>query len=165
MQLVKNAGGIPVGLVSAEEKAGLLRPLGCDVVINRSGIGPGGADALTPERTVEMGMDEDPFQEQWELNRLVRLGRPSPVLSEVYPLVEVAEEGLDVTDPEKRAALRAEQLNGASAFPTCEVPGKGKITPQRRDEAPGRVAFTRLAWSTSVLIEPVSVAHTNGGGG
>lgn len=71
--------------------------------------------------------------EQWECNRLVRLGRLSPVLSEVYPLAEVAEaarlvqrnqhigkvgvlclareEGLGVTDPEKRAAIGAERLN------------------------------------------------------
>ncbi|MFF1643590.1 crotonyl-CoA carboxylase/reductase [Streptomyces sp. NPDC058246] len=55
VQLVKNAGGIPVGVVSSERKAGLLRALGCDVVINRNEIGLGGDDALTPERTIEMG--------------------------------------------------------------------------------------------------------------
>ncbi|MFE1885462.1 crotonyl-CoA carboxylase/reductase [Streptomyces diastatochromogenes] len=200
VQLVKNAGGIPIGVVSSEEKADILRSLGCDVVINRSEIGLAGDDALTPERTIEMGkrlgrairaaVGEDPhvvfdfigqatfgisvfvvrrggtvvtcgsstgyqhqfdnrylwmnlkrivgshaanLQEQWELNRLVRLGRLSPVLSEVYPLAEVAEaarlvqlnrhigkvgvlclapeEGLGVTDPEKRAALGVERLN------------------------------------------------------
>ncbi|AXK37055.1 crotonyl-CoA carboxylase/reductase [Streptomyces armeniacus] len=53
VQLVKNAGGIPVGVVSSERKAELLRSLGCDVVINRSEIGIGGE--LTPERTIEQG--------------------------------------------------------------------------------------------------------------
>ncbi|NKQ26986.1 crotonyl-CoA carboxylase/reductase [Streptomyces galbus] len=200
VQLVKNAGGIPVGVVGSEEKAALSRTLGCDVVINRNEIGLGGDEPLTPERTIELGkrlgrairaaVGEDPhvvfdfigqatfgisvfvvrrggvvvtcgsstgyqhqfdnrylwmnlkrivgshaanLQEQWELNRLVRLGRLSPVLSEVYPLSEVAEaarlvqrnrhigkvgvlclapeEGLGVTDPGTRAALGAERLN------------------------------------------------------
>ncbi|MGW1564584.1 crotonyl-CoA carboxylase/reductase [Streptomyces sp. NPDC002144] len=200
VQLVKNAGGIPVGVVSSEKKAGILRSLGCDVVINRNEIGLSSDDRLTPERTIEMGkrlgravraaVGEDPhvvfdfigqatfgisvfvvrrggtvvtcgsstgyqhqfdnrylwmnlkrivgshaanLQEQWELNRLVRLGHLSPVLSEVYPLAEVAEaarlvqhnrhtgkvgvlclapeEGLGVTDPEKRAAIGVERLN------------------------------------------------------
>ncbi|OEV03300.1 crotonyl-CoA carboxylase/reductase [Streptomyces oceani] len=53
VQLVKNAGGIPVGVVSSEHKEKLLRRLGCDVVINRSEIGIGGD--LTPERTIEQG--------------------------------------------------------------------------------------------------------------
>ncbi|MGW6056104.1 crotonyl-CoA carboxylase/reductase [Streptomyces sp. NPDC055189] len=53
VQLVKNAGGIPVGVVSSEQKAELLRRLGCDVVINRNEIGIGGE--LTPERTIEQG--------------------------------------------------------------------------------------------------------------
>lgn len=53
VQLVKNAGGIPVGVVSSEEKERHLRALGCDVVINRSEIGLGGE--LTPERTIEHG--------------------------------------------------------------------------------------------------------------
>ncbi|MEU9337999.1 crotonyl-CoA carboxylase/reductase [Streptomyces sp. NPDC048290] len=53
VQLVKNAGGIPVGVVSSESRAQLLRGLGCDVVINRSEIGIGGA--ATPEQTIEQG--------------------------------------------------------------------------------------------------------------
>ncbi|MGW4433056.1 crotonyl-CoA carboxylase/reductase [Streptomyces tendae] len=53
VQLVKNAGGIPVGVVGSEHKARLLRRLGCDVVINRSEIGIGGAS--TPEQTIEQG--------------------------------------------------------------------------------------------------------------
>ncbi|MFC9328892.1 crotonyl-CoA carboxylase/reductase [Kitasatospora sp. NPDC057015] len=55
VQMVKNAGGIPVGVVGSESKAELLRRLGCDVVINRNEIGLGGDEPLTPERTVEMG--------------------------------------------------------------------------------------------------------------
>ena len=55
VQMVKNAGGIAVGVVSSERKAEVLRRLGCDVVINRSEIGMGGDDALTPERTIELG--------------------------------------------------------------------------------------------------------------
>ncbi|MFF4804432.1 crotonyl-CoA carboxylase/reductase [Streptomyces sp. NPDC001351] len=39
VQLVKQAGGIPVGVVGSEEKAAVLRRLGCDVVINRSELG------------------------------------------------------------------------------------------------------------------------------
>lgn len=200
VQMVKNAGGIAVGVVSSERKAEILRRLGCDVVINRNEIGLGGDDALTPERTIELGkrlgrairaaVGEDPhvvfdfigqatfgisvfvvrrggvvvtcgsstgyqhqfdnrylwmnlkriigshaanLQEQWECNRLFGLGHISPVLSEVFPLSDVAEaarlvqenrhagkvgvlclapeEGLGVTDPERRAAIGADRLN------------------------------------------------------
>ncbi|MBA9001796.1 crotonyl-CoA carboxylase/reductase [Thermomonospora cellulosilytica] len=38
VQLVKNAGGIPVAVVSSEEKAELVRRQGCEHVINRSEI-------------------------------------------------------------------------------------------------------------------------------
>ncbi|PWI09294.1 crotonyl-CoA carboxylase/reductase [Streptomyces sp. NWU339] len=55
VQMVKNAGGIAVGVVSSERKAEVLRRLGCDVVINRNEIGMGGDDALTPQRTIELG--------------------------------------------------------------------------------------------------------------
>ncbi len=48
VQLVKNAGGIPVGVVSSEAKARLLRGLGCDVIINREEIGLGRNEELTP---------------------------------------------------------------------------------------------------------------------
>ncbi|WKX71557.1 crotonyl-CoA carboxylase/reductase [Streptomyces sp. XD-27] len=41
VQLVKAGGGIPIGVVSSEEKARALRRLGCDVVINRNDIGLG----------------------------------------------------------------------------------------------------------------------------
>jgi crotonyl-CoA reductase len=39
VQLVKNGGGIPVGVVGSEAKAEVARRLGCDVVINRAEIG------------------------------------------------------------------------------------------------------------------------------
>ncbi|MBO1415810.1 crotonyl-CoA carboxylase/reductase [Streptomyces sp. FH025] len=55
VQMVKNAGGIPIGVVSSERKAETLRRLGCDVVINRQEIGMGGDEPLTPERTIELG--------------------------------------------------------------------------------------------------------------
>ncbi|MEU9000573.1 crotonyl-CoA carboxylase/reductase [Streptomyces sp. NPDC048551] len=55
VQMVKNAGGIPVGVVSSARKAEALHRLGCDVVIDRNEIGMGGDDALTPERTIELG--------------------------------------------------------------------------------------------------------------
>ncbi|MBN0043606.1 crotonyl-CoA carboxylase/reductase [Streptomyces actuosus] len=41
VQLVRNGGGIPVGVVSSEEKAAVLRSLGCEAVINRSEIEDG----------------------------------------------------------------------------------------------------------------------------
>ncbi len=54
VQLVKNGGGVPIGVVSSEEKARLVRRLGCDVVINRTDIGLG-APPTSPEQTVELG--------------------------------------------------------------------------------------------------------------
>ncbi|MFG2312777.1 crotonyl-CoA carboxylase/reductase [Streptomyces sp. NPDC048566] len=55
VQMVKNAGGIAVGVVSSERKAAALRRLGCDVVIDRRAIGMDGDGPLTPERTIELG--------------------------------------------------------------------------------------------------------------
>ncbi|MFD5818888.1 crotonyl-CoA carboxylase/reductase [Streptomyces sp. NPDC127038] len=55
VQMVKNAGGIPIGVVGSERKAEALRRLGCDVIINRNDIGMGGDDAPTSERTIELG--------------------------------------------------------------------------------------------------------------
>ncbi|MFB7953561.1 crotonyl-CoA carboxylase/reductase [Streptomyces sp. NPDC056045] len=55
VQLVKNAGGIPIGVVGSEEKADIVRRLGCDIVINRNEIGMGEDGPLTPERTIELG--------------------------------------------------------------------------------------------------------------
>jgi len=53
VQLVKQAGGVAVGVVGSEEKAELLRRLGCDVVINRSEIGL--VDDRDPVATVAAG--------------------------------------------------------------------------------------------------------------
>lgn len=53
VQLVKQAGGIPVGVVSSEHKAKALRALGCDVVINRAEIGLGAPGSA--EETIEQG--------------------------------------------------------------------------------------------------------------
>lgn len=38
VQLVRNGGGIPVGVVSSPEKAALLRAMGCEHVVDRSGF-------------------------------------------------------------------------------------------------------------------------------
>ncbi|MER5469953.1 crotonyl-CoA carboxylase/reductase [Streptomyces sp. NPDC002935] len=46
IQLVRNGGGIPVGVVNSVEKAALLRSLGCEAVINRSDIEDGDPTAL-----------------------------------------------------------------------------------------------------------------------
>jgi crotonyl-CoA reductase len=54
VQLVKAGGGIPVGVVSSEEKAQALRRLGCDVVINRNDIGLGG-HTPSPDEAIAMG--------------------------------------------------------------------------------------------------------------
>ncbi|MGW2236790.1 crotonyl-CoA carboxylase/reductase [Streptomyces sp. NPDC001759] len=55
VQMVKNAGGIAVGVVSSERKAEALRRLGCDVIIDRNEIGMGGDAAPSPELTIELG--------------------------------------------------------------------------------------------------------------
>jgi crotonyl-CoA reductase len=51
VQLVRHAGGIPVGVVGSESKAEAARALGCEVVINRAEIGLDGP--ATPEETIE----------------------------------------------------------------------------------------------------------------
>ncbi|MFD4506718.1 crotonyl-CoA carboxylase/reductase [Streptomyces sp. NPDC058457] len=55
VQMVKNGGGIPVGVVGSEAKARLLRRLGCDIVVNRAELGMPEAGPATPEETVELG--------------------------------------------------------------------------------------------------------------
>ncbi|MET9888043.1 crotonyl-CoA carboxylase/reductase [Streptomyces sp. NPDC006430] len=55
VQLVKQGGGIAVGVVSSEEKAERLRELGCDVVINRSELGIGDRDGTDPEQVIAAG--------------------------------------------------------------------------------------------------------------
>ncbi|MDN0195771.1 crotonyl-CoA carboxylase/reductase [Streptomyces sp. S.PNR 29] len=200
VQLVKNGGGIPVGVVSSPEKAEAARRLGCDVVIDRAEIGVDDRTADDPAAVIEAGkrlgriirreVGEDPhivfehvgratfpisvfvvrrggtvvtcgsssgyqhgydnrylwmklkriigshaanLQEQWELNRLVSLGRIVPTLSAVYPLTEIAEAarsvqtnrhigkvgvlcladgpGQGVTDPAQRARVGEDRLN------------------------------------------------------
>ncbi|MEU3713504.1 crotonyl-CoA carboxylase/reductase [Streptomyces catenulae] len=209
VQMVKNAGGIPVGVVGSEHKAQLLRKLGCEVVIDRREIGVDDG-APGPEETIERGkrlgrairaaVGEDPhvvfdyvgratfgisvfvvrrggtvvtcgsstgyqhsydnrylwmnlkrivgshganLQEQWECNRLFRLGLLSPVLSAVHPLADVGEAarsvqlnrhvgkvgvlcmapetGLGVTDPELRARIGAQNLNPLRELPAETV--------------------------------------------
>ncbi|MEU3529644.1 crotonyl-CoA carboxylase/reductase [Streptomyces sp. NPDC038707] len=200
VQLVKNAGGIPVGVVSSAAKAEVLRRLGCDVVIDRTEIGLDSDPEPSPEKTIELGkrlgrairerLGEDPhvvfdfigratfgisvfvvrrggtvvtcgsstgfdhhfdnrylwmnlkriigshaanLQEQWECNRLFRLGMLSPILSAVHPLAETGEAaravqtnrhigkvgvlalapetGLGVTDPGLRARIGERRLS------------------------------------------------------
>ncbi|HEY5834602.1 alcohol dehydrogenase catalytic domain-containing protein [Streptomyces sp.] len=54
-QRIRDAGGIPVGVVGSEPMDELLRGLGCDVVINRDEIGLGDDRVGTPEQTVKSG--------------------------------------------------------------------------------------------------------------
>ncbi|WP_431038443.1 crotonyl-CoA carboxylase/reductase [Streptomyces sp. P6-2-1] len=65
VQLVRNAGGIAVGVVSSPEKAALVRELGCDVVIDRSEIGLGDATTAVEAgkrlgRVIRREVGEDP---------------------------------------------------------------------------------------------------------
>ncbi len=53
VQLVRSAGGIPIGIVSSPAKEEVARALGCDVVINRNEIGL--STPTTPEETIEQG--------------------------------------------------------------------------------------------------------------
>lgn len=46
VQMVKNGGGVAVGVVSSDEKAQILRDQGCDVIVDRREIGMGDGDAL-----------------------------------------------------------------------------------------------------------------------
>ncbi len=55
VQLVKNGGGIPVGVVSSEAKAEVLRRLGCDVVINRAELGAEGDGRPDPAQAIDLG--------------------------------------------------------------------------------------------------------------
>ncbi|KOG36239.1 MULTISPECIES: crotonyl-CoA carboxylase/reductase [Streptomyces] len=65
VQLVKNGGGVAVGVVGSEEKAKAARALGCDLVINRADIGIGDDLGDDPERVVAQGK---------ALGRLIRQG-------------------------------------------------------------------------------------------
>jgi crotonyl-CoA reductase len=55
VQLVKNGGGIPVGVVGSDEKAAALRRLGCDIIINRNEIGVGGQADSSPDGAIQQG--------------------------------------------------------------------------------------------------------------
>ncbi|MFG3275415.1 crotonyl-CoA carboxylase/reductase [Streptomyces luteogriseus] len=55
VQLVKNGGGIPVGVVSSPAKAEAARRLGCDVVIDRQEIGLDDRTADDPAAVIEAG--------------------------------------------------------------------------------------------------------------
>lgn len=66
-QLVRNGGGIPVGVVSTDEKAARARALGCEVVINRAEIGLTGSDPADPSvvgkrlgKLIRAAVGEDP---------------------------------------------------------------------------------------------------------
>ncbi|PKV77061.1 crotonyl-CoA carboxylase/reductase [Streptomyces sp. TLI_146] len=195
VQLVRNAGGIAVGVVSGADKARRVAELGCDVVIDRTELGLDESGLGAAElgrrlgRVIRSEVGEDPhiafdatgeatfgisvyvvrrggvvvtcgsgsgawhtfdnrylwmnlkrvigshaanYQEAWECNRLLTLGRLSPVLSRTYPLAEVGEaarllqdnahlgkvgvlclaprEGLGVTDPALRERIGEAKL-------------------------------------------------------
>lgn len=197
-QLVLNGGGIPVGIVSSDDKGDLLRSLGCDAVINRKSedykfwsdphtqdesewrrfgkkirevVGedpnivfehPGrqtmgasvfaaarGGSIVTCAATSGYMIEYDNrhlwmklkrivsshfanYQEAWEMNRLLDLGKIQPILSAVYDLEDVGEaayqvhhnlhegklgvlclapeEGMGITNPEKRALIGEDKI-------------------------------------------------------
>ncbi|MFI8828835.1 crotonyl-CoA carboxylase/reductase [Streptomyces sp. NPDC053431] len=53
VQLVREAGGIPVGVVGSERKAKALQALGCDVIVNREELGL--TEPETPDDVIEQG--------------------------------------------------------------------------------------------------------------
>jgi len=55
VQLTHAAGGIPVGVVSTQEKARLARELGCELVIDRNDIGMQEGDPGSPEHAIAVG--------------------------------------------------------------------------------------------------------------
>jgi crotonyl-CoA reductase len=55
VQFVRNGGGIPVAIVSSDEKAAALRALGCEIVIDRREFGLTDAAADDPAAAVEIG--------------------------------------------------------------------------------------------------------------
>jgi crotonyl-CoA reductase len=67
VQLVRNGGGIPIGVVSSPRKAEILREQGCDVVIDRNEVGLGDGAELDPiesgkrlGRVIRREVGEDP---------------------------------------------------------------------------------------------------------
>lgn len=65
VQMVKNGGGVAVGVVGSEQKAEVARALGCDLVINRAEIGIGEKTGDDPATAVAQGK---------RLGRLIRQG-------------------------------------------------------------------------------------------
>ncbi|MGW2617094.1 crotonyl-CoA carboxylase/reductase [Streptomyces sp. NPDC001500] len=193
VQLVKNGGGIPVGVVSSPEKAAAARRLGCDVVVDRREIGLDDRTADDPRAVVEVGkklgsvirreVGEDPhvvfehvgratfgvsvfvvrrggtvvtcgsstgyqhgydnrylwmklkriigshaanLQEQWEVNRLISLGRIMPTLSEVYPLEEIGEAA--------RSVQTNRHIGKVGVLCLASAPGQGVTDPGLRAE-------------------------------
>jgi crotonyl-CoA reductase len=55
VQMVKNGGGTPIGIVSSECKAEAVRRLGCDIVINRNDIGLTDDPSDNPNKVIEIG--------------------------------------------------------------------------------------------------------------
>lgn len=153
VQLVKNGGGIAVGVVSSDAKRQLLDKLGCDLILDRRDFADADDGLSDPEawrrlgKLVRSALGEDPhivfehvgqatfgasvfiarrggvvvtcgsssgyqhvfdnrflwmklkqiigshganYQESWEANRLVALGKIVPALSRVFPLEQTA---------------------------------------------------------------------------
>lgn len=55
VQLVRNGGGVSVGVVGSERKAEAARRLGCQVVVNRHDIGIGEEASGDPAQVIEFG--------------------------------------------------------------------------------------------------------------
>jgi crotonyl-CoA reductase len=55
VQMVRNGGGIPIGVVSSTRKAEAVRKLGCDFVIDRTEMGLDDDSAAEPETVVKLG--------------------------------------------------------------------------------------------------------------
>jgi crotonyl-CoA reductase len=55
VQLVRNGGGISVGVVGSERKAEAVRKLGCDVIVNRHELGIGDGTGGDPAAVIEAG--------------------------------------------------------------------------------------------------------------
>lgn len=55
VQMVKNGGGIPIGVVSSARKAEAVRELGCDHVIDRTEIGLDGDFDAEPDAVIRAG--------------------------------------------------------------------------------------------------------------
>ncbi|HEU5155865.1 MAG TPA: crotonyl-CoA carboxylase/reductase [Streptosporangiaceae bacterium] len=57
VQLVKNGGGIPIGVVGSAHKAKVMERFGCDVVINREEIGIGDDSNGDPAQAIQLGKE------------------------------------------------------------------------------------------------------------